>query len=263
MADYTGTISFNDTLVGGAGSDYLNGYDGDDKLYGNGGDDYLSGGNGLDYLYGGDGNDSLSGEAGNDYLYGDAGNDSLNGGAGNDYLNGGDGNDYLNGEAGNDYLNGRAGNDSLYGGTGNDILYGGAGKDSFYLAYDVSGALLYKDTISDFTNGDDKIVLDKYIFNKISGVGEPVVISNSSGDRQVWTPLAPTSFATIGSDAQALTTTSSAAILYSPSTGNLFYNQNGAIAGLGSGTNNGNFANVSGNPLLTASNFSVYEYFVG
>ncbi len=243
MADYTGTISFNDTLVGGAGNDRLNGYDGDDKLYGNGGDDFLEGGNGLDYLYGGDGNDSLFGDAGNDYLYGDAGSDILYGGAGNDYLNGGDGDDFLEGGAGNDYLNGRAGNDYLDGGAGSDTLYGGAGKDRFYLDYNVTAGLLAKDTISDFTKGEDKIVLSSDIFSKL-------------GYREYGASLG-TSFATIGSDAQALTTTSSAAILYSPSTGNLFYNQNGAIAGLGSGSNNGNFANVSGNPLLTGNDFSV------
>ena len=121
---------------------------------------------------------------------------------------------------------------------------------------------LAKDTIADFTKGEDKIVLDKGIFSKISsGAGEPVIVYSNDNAEQ-WTSLAATSFATIGSDGAALTTTSSAAILYSPSTGNLFYNQNGAIAGLGGGTSD-SFANVSGNPLLTASDFSVYEYIVG
>jgi hypothetical protein len=57
-----------------------------------------------------------------------------------------------------------------------------------------------------------------------------------------------------------LTGTSSAAILYSASSGNLFYNQNGTLAGLGG--DGGNFATLIGRPNLVASDFIVANWFV-
>ncbi|MBL6459612.1 hypothetical protein JMJ55_30395, partial [Belnapia sp. T6] len=50
------------------------------SLYGQGSDDTLTGGAATDYLYGGDGNDSLAGGGGIDLLVGEAGNDTLDGG---------------------------------------------------------------------------------------------------------------------------------------------------------------------------------------
>ncbi|MFM6110564.1 MAG: hypothetical protein ACKPCK_09675 [Dolichospermum sp.] len=48
--------------------------------------------------------------------------------------------------------------------------------------------------------------------------------------------------------------TSNALIVYSSSSGSLFYNENGTAAGLGTG---GEFAILATVPTLTASNFSL------
>jgi hypothetical protein len=49
--------------------------------------------------------------------------------------------------------------------------------------------------------------------------------------------------------------TQSASIVYSLSSGGLFYNQNGNATGLG--TNGGEFANILGSPTLVSSDFSI------
>jgi Ca2+-binding RTX toxin-like protein len=112
-----------------------------------------------EYFYGGDGNDLIfadplnSGSPGQwtavaqgfiDHLYGGAGNDLLVGGGGNDVLDGG------------------TGNDVLIGGYGQDTLTGGAGQDRFVFNVPVGRA--NADVITDFTAGEDKIVLDKEVF---------------------------------------------------------------------------------------------------
>jgi RTX calcium-binding nonapeptide repeat (4 copies) len=133
-----------------------------DVIYGLEGDDRIDGKSGNDTLIGGAGNDSLIGGAGNDSLIGGAGNDSLIGGAGNDILIGGADNDSLIGGAGNDSLIGGDGNDILIGGDGDDILIGsgnintltgGSGYDQFVCQG------LNRDTISDFNQSDDKLIL--------------------------------------------------------------------------------------------------------
>ncbi|WP_269615669.1 hypothetical protein [Prochlorococcus marinus] len=96
-------------------------------------DQQLIGGAGVDSLIGGIPNEILFGLAGDDTLTGDAGNDQLIGGLGNDTLKGG------------------SGNDTLIGGLGDDILHGNSGLDIFQIV----GA--GKDTIKDFTKGEDKI----------------------------------------------------------------------------------------------------------
>ncbi|OUC16227.1 MAG: hypothetical protein B0A82_02730 [Alkalinema sp. CACIAM 70d] len=97
-------------------------------------------------LLGGLGKDNLKGGSGNDFFYGGNGSDSLFGNRGNDFLLGGNGDDTLWGGSGNDCLSG---------GLGNDILNGGAGRDSFILTRHGNG----RDTIQDFTPGDDLIGL--------------------------------------------------------------------------------------------------------
>jgi serralysin len=126
----------NDTILGAGGND---------TLFGNQGNDSIDGGNGSDRLFGGQGNDTLLGGNGDDLLFGNLGDDLLNGNDGNDQLFGGQGSDILLGGSGNDSLNGDL---------GNDVLTGGTGSDYFILA--VSRGM---DTITDFTSGEDILVL--------------------------------------------------------------------------------------------------------
>jgi Ca2+-binding RTX toxin-like protein len=94
---------------------------------------------------GGNGDDILRGENGK--------NDRLLGGAGNDLLDGRGGNDKLQGGSGNDILNG---NDGF------DILTGGDGKDRFI--FDSRLQFSNRDTVTDFTPGVDRMMLDDTIF---------------------------------------------------------------------------------------------------
>ncbi|WP_283258449.1 M10 family metallopeptidase C-terminal domain-containing protein [Pseudomonas sp. GX19020] len=149
--------TYNDTLMGDAGSNMIQGAGGIDVIYGRAGNDTLYGGDGDDWLYGGDGADWLYGGAGRDRaLYGDAtaavradlqsqglnsgfaaGDrffeiEDLVGSAYNDTLLGDAGNNMIQGVGGIDAIYGREGNDTLYGGDGDDWLYGGAGADLLY-----------------------------------------------------------------------------------------------------------------------------------
>ncbi len=161
----------NDTLYSNQGNDTLNGGNGNDTLISRQGNDSLNGGNGNDSLDGGEGDDILTGGDGIDTLIGGKGNDSLTGGWGNDLLTGNSGNDTLIGHSGNDSLDGGNGLDSLIGGSGqdtliggssNDTLTGGVGKDIFVFN---SSYLDGKDTITDFTPGEDKIHINSLGFN--------------------------------------------------------------------------------------------------
>lgn len=86
--------------------------------------------------------------------------DYINGGKGADTVYGGEGKDTLVGSAGDDYLDGGAGNDSLWGGAGEDTLFGGKGNDIFVYAEGEGD-----DTIVDYVNGLDKIVVTDYAGN--------------------------------------------------------------------------------------------------
>ena len=79
---------------------------------------------------------------------GNALNNVILAGAGNDVLNGGDGNDSLRGGAGQDTLTGGGGTDTLTGGAGADVFVFRDASDS------IRGA---RDTIADFTVGEDSI----------------------------------------------------------------------------------------------------------
>jgi Ca2+-binding RTX toxin-like protein len=140
----------------------------------------------------------------------------------------------LSGNAGNDQITGLAGDDIISGEVGQDVLSGGEGKDRF--VFDTSRAFQAadgRDRILDFNRRQDLIVLDRTTFTTL---------------------LKKVSFASVTTVADAEAST--AMITYVRSQGRLFYNENGALAGLGSG---GLFAilkdpnSVNGN--LTAANF--------
>ena len=137
-----------DTLLGGAGDDFLEGDLGNDFLDGEADNDTIFGGSGADILLGGAGADFLHGdddeipaeEHGADTLEGGSGNDTLFGGGGDDLLQGGDDDDLLQGDSkntpsgmlGDDTLDGGSGNDTLKGSGGNDVLRGGTGSDQLF-----------------------------------------------------------------------------------------------------------------------------------
>jgi serralysin len=170
--------------------------------------------------------------AGDNILFGTDGKDKINGLAGNDYIRGGAGNDRLFGNEGKDALIGGTGNDFLNGGAGDDILTGGAGKDRFIFGDGApfNAASLGIDRINDFTPGEDSIGLSKAAFPN----------------------LGHDFFGTVTEDASVGSST--AAIVYNTSNGSLFYNPNGADAGLGNGVQ---FASLFGQPTLSAQDFTL------
>ncbi|BBH37997.1 hypothetical protein myaer102_04770 [Microcystis viridis NIES-102] len=155
--------------------------------------------------------------------------------SGNDRLTGNSLNNTLTGGGGNDQLTGQNGNDRLIGGFGDDLLTGGNGSDNFIF----NSSNLGIDAISDFTPGSDKIVLSKAIFTALQS-------SIGNGFSQ------PAEFASVADD--DLVATSSAFIVYSNSSGSIYYNQNGSAAGLGSGSE---FANLLTVPTLIAADFAL------
>jgi hypothetical protein len=85
---------------------------------------------------------------------------------------GGSGHDSILGFAGNDTLDGGIGNDRLHGGPGRDTLTGGSGIDGFFFtATNQSGpGGATRDTIADFTDGEDYIALSAIDANtKLAG----------------------------------------------------------------------------------------------
>jgi Ca2+-binding RTX toxin-like protein len=281
----TGTTAINGT--GNDGNNVITGNTGNNILDGGLGNDTLNGGLGTDTLIGGTGNDtylfsitttSLGADTITEAVVG--GQDTIdfsgttaairlnlgitttqtlvaNGskltltaantienviaGIGADRIIGNGLNNRLVGGAGNDALVGGAGNDALVGGAGNDILTGGAGNDVFGFegnaAFTVASQGL--DTIQDFTPGNDKISLSKSVFASLTSfVGQGFSVASE--------------FAVVEDD--DLAGTSNGLIVYSSSSGSLFYNQNSTDAGFGTG---GEFAILATAPTLTANNFSL------
>jgi Ca2+-binding RTX toxin-like protein len=285
-ADFLYGGNDNDRLLGGVGDDFLNGGYGNDAIFGDDGadiivgdrgNDSLNGGNGNDSIFGGDdadtivggdGADSIEGAKGNDFFYGGNGNDaifggddndSINGGYGDDYLIGNDGRDTLFGDVGNDYLHGYEGDDKLFGGegddiledstganilsggNGNDILFsgstntltGGAGNDTFGGFYGSTA------TITDFQSSTDKISLNKNVFSALQSLkGAGFSIANE--------------FAVVNNSSAV--DSSKALIVYNTQTGNLTYNSDREVVGIG---NRDEFAKLQGSPTLTANDFII------
>ncbi|MHC5716656.1 MAG: calcium-binding protein, partial [Nostoc sp.] len=174
----------------------------------------------------------------NQRLTGNALNNTLIGGDGNDQLQGLAGNDTLQGGNGNDILTGGTGDDLLWGGNGDDILTGGAGKDKFlFQSSGVFNTNLGVDYITDFEAGQDQIVLSKTTFS---------AVTNSAGQ-------ALTDFAVVTDD--QLVNAKNAHIVYSQSSGSLFYNQDANVLGTGTVLE---FARLGNSDItLSSSNFSL------
>lgn len=114
-----------------------------------------------------------SGTIGADTLTGGAGADTLKGLAGNDRLSGLDAADLLMGGWGRDTILGGAGADRIEGGAGRDTLYGGSGADHFVFRQGDG-----TDSLRDFQNGTDKIVLQ--------GAGGYAALGFSSAAGGLW-----------------------------------------------------------------------------
>jgi len=160
---------------GGSGSDVILGnhlhnkiraLDGNDSIHGNAGNDWINGNKGLDSILGGEGNDTLRGGKDNDQLQSNNGDDFLNGNMGDDLSEGGNGNDTVRGGKDNDTLRGELGDDFLYGDLGNDMLTGNEGRDSFNFNASNGG----QDVITDFTTGEDVLVLSNSFFTSSAQV---------------------------------------------------------------------------------------------
>ena len=122
--------------------------------------DFLPGTLSNDTMRGFAGNDTIQGLGGNDRIFGDRENDLLAGDEGADTVSGGQGSDTIYGGQGEDGIFGDRGHDLLIGGEGRDILTGGAGEDLFIIERTSTASTITEaDIITDFGNGNDKIVL--------------------------------------------------------------------------------------------------------
>ncbi|MEJ6486802.1 Calx-beta domain-containing protein [Nostoc punctiforme UO1] len=167
--------------------------------------------------------------------------ENIVGGSGSDRLIGNSLNNNLNGGSGNDVLTGRSGADILIGGAGNDILSGGTESDRFWYSSGraFTSSDFGNDTLTDFTSAGDKLVLSKLTFTALSSVvGDG--LSQASD------------FTTVDDD--ALAATSTAFLVYSVSSGSLYYNQNGSATGFGTGAELANLINL---PNLTTADFTI------
>jgi Ca2+-binding RTX toxin-like protein len=227
--------SLNNGLIGNSLANNLIGLDGHDFLDGLGGKDTLVGGKGNDtYIINntgvtiteatGQGLDftdlvissityTLGANVENLQLSGVA-NINGTGNSLNNKITGNNGNNLLSGSIGNDTLIGNEGNDTLTGDQGNDTLIGGLGADFFNYktnrAY--NGADIGSDTILDFTRGQDKLILGKTTFGLASLVGNSFSV--------------PSEFASV--TLESLVDVSTAKIVHSRQTGNIYFNANGA-----------------------------------
>jgi Ca2+-binding RTX toxin-like protein len=145
----------------------------------------------------------------------------------------------LSGNAGNDSITGLGGNDVITGGVGKDILSGGEGKDSFVFNTNTAFRTADgSDRILDFNVRQDRLVLDRTTFTAIQKRVSFATV---------------TTLAEAGSSAALVTYVRAASQIPQGSQGKLFYNENGAAAGLGSG---GLFAVLKNPGSLTIANFA-------
>ncbi|MFM7427515.1 MAG: Ig-like domain-containing protein [Elainella sp.] len=134
------------------------------------------------------------------------------------------GNDSLTGTSTNNSILGLAGNDTINGGAGDDTLTGGFGADRFVFASGrpFNPADFGVDFVVDWVRATgDKIVLSKTSFTALAS--------------PVGNGLAASDFAAVALPGAGAAGASSARIVFSQFTGELYYNENGSAPGLGSG----------------------------
>ena len=201
-ASATPSTPFDDIINSLAGNDSVDGGDGNDTLLGGDGTDTLRGGNGNDVIRSDGDGGQYFGDAGNDLMFSGLGPETMDGGAGIDTIdhrawNGdyvfnmstgltdwagerysnfenalmGNGNDSVTGNLSANSIDGGGGNDSIYGAAGKDVLTGGLGDDRFFIGE--FGALTNSDTITDFGNGNDTIVLKDSLDSLLLGPISP------------------------------------------------------------------------------------------
>ena len=253
-----------DTLSGASGDDTLFGLVGNDLLKGDSGNDILDGGLGKDVMMGGRGNDTYFVDDRLDRIVENGGrnqgidtvNASISWSLGNNLENlvlsgteaiNGTGNRLDNSMTGNaaiNMLDGGSGNDLLTGAGGDDILTGGSGNDQFVYSTGKEFATLDVgvDTITDFIAGTDKIVVSRATFGAITSVvGNGLSVT--------------TDFSVVATDAEV--GLSSAFMVYSSESKGVFYNQNGAVDGLGTGAKFATLSSPDPAASLAATDFVV------
>jgi Ca2+-binding RTX toxin-like protein len=144
-------------LTGNASSNVLDGGSGNDLLIGGAGGDTLIGGNGIDTVSYATSAAGVNVNLTSVGLGGDAQADIYNT---IENVIGSALADTLTGDANANVLEGGAGNDRLDGGVGNDTLIGGTGNDTF-----VFRSAFGRDTITDFTAGEDVLELHGHFLN--------------------------------------------------------------------------------------------------
>lgn len=230
-----------DQLGGGEGDDTIFAGGGNDTLYGDYGKDKLDGGRGTDYAMLGlaeSGGIQVT-LKGSKYatvkLDGQAWDkirniENIGGGRDNDKLTGDSKSNLIDGANGNDTIKGGKSNDTLSGSFDKDKLEGGDGRDWFVFRED-PGAF-NADKITDYSRGQDKIVLDSRVFEAI-------------GTKLTASEL----YATLGAREAH---DSNDHIIYDNRTGKLYYDPDG----LG-GQHSQLFATLTNHVGLTASDFIV------
>lgn len=185
----------DDDLRGGTGADIVDGGAGDDSVWGGSGADLLIGGtngaigdglryddsplgvvidlaanlasggdaegdkiSGFENVNGSDFGDDLLGNSKTNIFWAGNSGDEIEGRGGDDDIYGWGGNDNIHGGAGLDFIEGNGGADDLRGGPGGDIF-------SYREASDSGLKATERDTIRDFTQGEDRINLSAPLDN--------------------------------------------------------------------------------------------------
>ena len=162
-----------DSMIGGAGGDVFRVDNVGDSVADSGGHDAVFSSVSFvapDWLEQltlvGSGSINGTGNALNNNLHGTSGANRLEALGGSDFVHGEGGDDTVLGGDGSDLVFGGDGADTVDGGTGNDTIEGGAGSDRFL--FSVAPGESNRDSLSDFTAGTDRLVLDG---NAYSGIG--------------------------------------------------------------------------------------------